>query len=381
MVRKPAHQWETRLHRAYRLERPATAGFVDDARAEAFELRFEDGRVGHAVLGLARQEACPAAASDPDFVHAVRAWLCARGQRNTHLVVREGGADETLDRAPFMVRELGSPAPAAVPQRIITLCPSNAEMVHALGCFERVIACEDSSDYPPEVAERERLGPDLGPDLDRVQALAPDLVISSLTVPGMERVVTGLRARGIPQLVLAPRSIADVLEECVVLGDMLGLAERGRALRARLESEIAELERALPAEPARVYLEWWPKPMFTPGAACYSNELIRLAGGRNVFGTREGSSLEISDGELLEADPDVCFVSWCGVALDKLDPEHLRKRPGLASLRAAQEGHVYALDEAFSGRPGPRMLEAARVMAAFIRGMSRDAAKSLASDS
>jgi iron complex transport system substrate-binding protein len=380
-VKKPAHQWETRLHQAYRLERPSTPGFAQDSRAEAFELRFHDGRVGHAVLGLARQEGCPTAVADPDFLHAVRAWLCARGQRQAHIVVRDGQAEYMLDQGSFTPAELGTPSTLAMPQRIITLCPSNAELVHALDCFERVIACEDSSDYPPEVAERERLGPDLGPDLERVRALAPDLVISSLTVPGMERVVTGLRARGLAQLVLAPRSLADVLEECVLAAQQLAVPERGQALRARLEQEIAELERALPERPQRVYLEWWPKPMFTPGSACYSNELIRLAGGSNVFAERPGSSVEITDQDLLAADPDACFVSWCGVALDKLDPEHLRKRPGLASLRAAQEGHVFPLDEAFSGRPGPRMLEAARVMAAFLRGMSRDAAKSVASDS
>jgi iron complex transport system substrate-binding protein len=67
------------------------------------------------------------------------------------------------------------------------------------------------------------------------------------------------------------------------------------------------------------------------------------------------------------ADPDLCFVSWCGVAEDKLDPQNLIRRPGLEGLRAAQAGRVFRLDEAFSGRPGPRMLEAARRMQLAIR--------------
>jgi iron complex transport system substrate-binding protein len=374
-VKKPTHQWETRLHRAFRVARPLAPPFADDSRAEAFELRFVDGRVGHATLGLERQEVDASAAADPDLVHAVRAWLCARGQRSLELYVRHGHHEQLLARGPFEARELGTHHASEPSARVITLCPSNAEMVHALDCFDRVIACEDSSDHPKEVAARERLGPDLGPDLDRVQTLAPDLVISSLTVPGMERVVTGLFARGIPQLVLAPRSVRDVLDECMLLALHLGVPERGCALFQELEREIVELERARPTTPARVYLEWWPKPMFTPGRTCYSNELIRLAGGRNVFAAREGSSIEVSAEELVHAAPDICFVSWCGVAHDKLDPENLRKRPGLATLPAVQQGHVYPLDEAFSGRPGPRMLEAARIMAGFIRGLSRDAAK------
>jgi iron complex transport system substrate-binding protein len=357
-VKKPAHQWETRRHLAYRKTFDVVPGFAHDPRAEAFELRFHDGRVAHATLGLTRQEVDEVGASDPDLQHAVQCWLCARGQRSMALLI--AGANEPICRE-FSASDLGDAA-LNRSARVVSLCPSNAELMHALDAFERVIACEDSSDFPPEVATRERLGPDLGPNLDRVRELAPDVVLSSLSVPGMERVVTGLRARDLPQLVFAPRSLADVLDEITFLAANLRLAERGRALRQRLESEIAELARTRRTPPVRVYLEWWPKPMFTPGGACYSNELIQLAGGANVFAERAGSSVEISEAELVAVRPEVCFVSWCGVARDKLDPEHLRKRPGLASLPAVQSGRVYALDEAFSGRPGPRMLEAARIM-------------------
>ena len=175
--------------------------------------------------------------------------------------------------------------------------------------------------------------------------------------------------RGLACVVLAPRSLADMLDDLARLGRLLGVERRADTLREDLREQIAALEREANTigAPARVYLEWWPRPMFSPGQACYSNELIRLAGGVNVFGERPGSSLEIRPDELVAADPEVCFVSWCGVAADKLDPRRLIERPGLGSLAAARAGHVYPLDERFSGRPGPRMLEAARIMAAGIR--------------
>jgi iron complex transport system substrate-binding protein len=253
--------------------------------------------------------------------------------------------------------------------RVVSLAPSNLECIEALGAFNRVIACEDSSDVPEHATALERLGPDLGPDLDRVAALGPDLVVASLTVPGMERVVTGLRARGLPFVVLAPRSIADMLDDLARLGRLLDLESRAHTLIAELREQIGVLEReaATIVSPARVYLEWWPRPMFSPARACYSNELIRLAGGVNVFGDRPGSSVEIGVDELLAAAPEICFVSWCGVEADKLDPRRLIERPGLEVLAAARDGHVYPLDERFAGRPGPRMLEAARIMAAGIR--------------
>jgi iron complex transport system substrate-binding protein len=339
VARKPEHQWETRLHRAV-----------------GEELRFFDGRVGRIELSLRRQVVDDASADDPDLPHAVRCWLAARGARRANLVTDSG---RLVDGAVFTVADLGGFEGAA--RRLVTLAPSNAEVVEALGCFPRVVACEDSSDHPPGVASLPRLGPDLGPDLDAVQQLQPDLVVSSLTVPGMERVVTGLRARGIPQLVLAPRSYADVVAEIARVGAALGVAERAAAVVADMKRQRAELEARAGAS-VRVYLEWWPKPMFTPGADCYSNELVALGGGVNVFGDRPGSSLQVTPAEVLEAAPDICFVSWCGVAEEKLDPENLRRRPGLEALEAP----VYRLDERFSGRPGPRMLEASRRIAAAI---------------
>jgi iron complex transport system substrate-binding protein len=366
-VKKPAHQWETRTHLAYRSADKPKGAFASDSRAEGFELRFHDGRTGHARLGLARQELDATALSCPDVIHAVQCWLVARGQRFVHLFETEGAERPRLvAEGAFDVSELSNARPATPPARLITLCPSNAELVHALGCFDRVIACEDSSDFPPEVQSLERLGPDLGPNLDRIRELAPDLVLSSLSVPGMERIVTGLRARGVPQCVLAPRRIADVLDQLVELGETLGVPARGWEARRRMEAEIDALSTRRPEVPVRIYLEWWPKPMFTPGESCYSNELIELAGGVNVFGERPGSSLEITPEELIEAEPELCFVSWCGVRADKLDPNNLIQRPGLENLAAAQRGDVFPLDEAFSGRPGPRMLEAARIMASAV---------------
>ncbi len=361
-MKKPEHQWETRLHLAVRLP-SVPESFADDARAEAFELRFRDGRRGHVVCGLTRQQADAVAASDPDLAHAVRCWLVARGSRTLALV----GPHGDLDAGPIDVERLGSASTNT--QRLITLAPSNAEVVHALGCFDRVVACEDSSDHPPRTRELPRLGPDLGPDLDRVAALAPELVVSSLSVPGMERIVTGLRSRGLPQVVLAPRSLADVYADVRRVAARLNVPDAGAQVLADLDAQRAALEAACSGEPVPVYLEWWPKPMFTPGSDCFSNELIRLAGGRNVFEGRPGSSLQIGPQELLAADPAICFVSWCGVAQAKLDPDNLIGRPGLESLSAARQGRVYALDEQFSGRPGPRMLEAARRMAAKIRSL------------
>lgn len=367
---KPAQQWQTRQHRALR-QAEAPARLAEDARAEAFVLEFADGRVGAAQCGLAVQYVDEHGASDPDLVHAVSAWLIARGARSIDL--RRASDEQPIASGPIGPEQLGVGPEHSCAGPLISICPSNAEAIGSLGCFDRVIACEDSSDFPPEVEAVERLGPDLGPDLDRIAELHEQhgvLVISSLSVPGMERNVTGLRARGVPQLVLAPRSIADVLAELERLGRVLGAQQQAAAVVASMREQIDALRGAAAGrKPTRVYLEWWPRPMYSPGADCYSNELIALAGGVNVFADRPGSSVEIGANELLAADPELCFISWCGVAADKLDVRRLIERPGLEALSAARAGRVFPLDERFSGRPGPRMLEAARVMAETIAAL------------
>lgn len=370
-MRKPEHRWRTRRHEAILVPRAEP-----QAHDERFELHFFEGAdegadegaarraVGHVWLRLDQQQVDAVAATDPDLPHAIRCWLAARGRFDLHMVDERG---QPAAAGSFDVEALGDPPADAPAQRLVTLAPSNAEVVEALGAFDRVVACEDSTDHPPEAASRIRLGPDLGPDLDRVAALDPDLVVSSLSVPGMERIVTGLRARGIAQVVLAPRSVDDVWSDLRRVGARLGLSERAEQVVASMRQQIAALEREHPARPVRIYLEWWPRPMFSPGRDTYANELIALAGGINVFGDRPGASVRIEPAELIDAAPELCFVSWCGVAEDKLDPGNLVGRSGLEALDAARAGRVVALDERFSGRPGPRMLEASRRMAAAIR--------------
>ncbi|MBL4689415.1 MAG: ABC transporter substrate-binding protein [Nannocystaceae bacterium] len=368
-ARKPEFQFCTGRHRAVRRSHE-TSIWPDDERAEAFDLLDADGqRVGVASLGMRAQVVDRSLADDPGLPYAVKAWLAARGARSIALTDEDGWA---LAQGSFTVSELSTSGDRAVTEhgggaaRIVTLAPSNADIVVALHAFDRVVACEASSEPPVGFETVERLGPDLAPDLDRIAALAPDLVLSSLSVPGMERVVTGLQARGISQLVLAPQSLADVMAEIEAVAVALGIERRGQDVVGGMQREVAELQSSLRSPAARVYLEWWPKPMFTPGADCFSRELIELAGGRNVFGDRPGASNQIDADALLAADPDVCFLSWCGVAEDKIDPSTLARREGLQGLRAAEQGHVHVLDERFSGRPGPRMLEAARRMAAVI---------------
>lgn len=363
MPKKPTTRWETELHHAIR-DDASVPRHGQDTRAECFDLVFEDGHRGRAEFCLDEQRIdAESFAKDPELVVATQAWLIARGQRQLHLRTMDG---QKLAQGAVEPADLDQPGEMNATQGLISLAPSNYDLAEVFGlCDERLLACEDST-TPGAGCSPEKLGPDLNPDLDRAQALRPALVLASLTVPGMERVVLGLRRRQLPYIVFAPRRLDDIEQDIRRLSQAVGISgeqqlEEFRALRASLARGAEQLRR-----PVRVFLEWWPRPQFSPGAHCYSNELIALAGGVNIFADQEGSSLEVSPAQVAERGPELAFVSWCGVALEKLDPSRMAQHEELRDLEMLREGRVYPLDEALSGRPGPRVLRAAQVMAEQI---------------
>jgi len=290
---------------------------------------------------------------------AVTAWVLARGGRRLHLngearAISPGG----LDRPPT--------GPVA---RVVSIAPSNAEIVGGLAAADLLVGVESSTDFPPEVTGLPRLGPDLHVDMEALAALKPDLVLASLTVPGMERNIAALDALGLPMLVTAPQSLEGIQEDLLRVGAAIGREQAAREAVARMERSLSALEAGRPAgPPVRVLLQWWHQPIFTPGEACWSNALIERAGGVNVFRGLPGQSAQVTPEAVAEADPEVIFLSWCGVPREKLNPRRVLRRADLASVTAVREGRVYALDEALVGRPGPRVVQGIARMAELLRG-------------
>ena len=98
--------------------------------------------------------------------------------------------------------------------RVVSHTCSNTEIVCALGCSDMLVGVDDHSDFPPEVVRGlPKVGPDLGVDAKRVEQLKPDLVLTSLTVPGHEKIVDALEAAGLPLLVVEPQSLEDVYSD------------------------------------------------------------------------------------------------------------------------------------------------------------------------
>lgn len=250
--------------------------------------------------------------------------------------------------------------------RLVSLACSNTEIVTALGCGHLLVGVDDHSDWPEDVvAPLPRVGPDLDVDVDKVRALEPDLVLATLTVPGHEAVVERLEAAGLPYIAPEPTSLEDVYSNILEIADRLGVPERGHDVVAGMRAEL-DTGAYGEADAPTLLVEWWPKPVITPGRRSWTTDVIRAAGGRAVLADEPVKSRPVSDEEVRSLAPDAFVLSWCGVDPAKYRPDVIYSKELWRDLPALRNKRVYCVPEAYLGRPGPRLVDGARALRAIV---------------
>ena len=248
--------------------------------------------------------------------------------------------------------------------RVFSHTCSNTEIVCALGAADQLVGVDTDSDYPANVVSKlPKLGRDLELDVAAVRALEPDLVLSSLTVPGHERIVGELRERGLQVYVADPLSLDDVYGDILAIGQLLGRLQAAQVLVAEMQQAMPE--RLLGQRPP-VLVEWWPKPVIAPAADSWVNQLLWKAGGCNPWAQAEGKSLQLATEAVLDAAPQAIVMSWCGVKVDKYRPQQVLKREDWEQVPAVRMQRVLPISEEFLGRPGPRLVQGYRALCAVV---------------
>ncbi|WP_096202557.1 cobalamin-binding protein [Bacillus sp. FJAT-45350] len=241
--------------------------------------------------------------------------------------------------------------------RLISICPSNTEMLEYLGLIDHVVAVDDFSDWPNEVNNLPRLGPDLSIDMDKLESFNPDLVVASLSVPGMERNVEALKERNIPHIVLNPNSLEDIANDLLALGKATNTLEQATIVVGKFKNIINEYQNLSKSiEKKSYYWEWWPKPVFTPGKKNWLTEISALAGGYNLFSDKAEASIQTTWADVHSRNPDRICLVWVGVKQEKMNPKLIRSRPGWSDLPAVKDDKIYILEEQLFCRPSPRLL-------------------------
>jgi iron complex transport system substrate-binding protein len=247
--------------------------------------------------------------------------------------------------------------------RIASLCPSNTEIVHALGLSKYLVAVDNYSDYPIHVVNKvPKVGPDLQIDMDRLAALKPDLTLSSLSVPGMEKVVANAASANLTQIVLSPHSMTDIyndmyrvaaaVPEVLSREDVDAVVNRLKHRVDRIQALTASLRHR-----PRLYWEWWMKPIFSPAKENWLTELSELAGAVNIFGDHPGDQVQDDGESVTEANPDYYLAVWTGVPQHKVPLTKLFAHGRLTETSMFLNKRVYVLSEGLYCRPSPRLID------------------------
>jgi iron complex transport system substrate-binding protein len=252
--------------------------------------------------------------------------------------------------------------------RVVSICPSNTELLFFLGIREEVAGLDNHSDWPEEWRHLPRVGPDLQINIEKVKQLSPDLVIASLSVPGMERNIEVLKRENLPTLVLNPKTFADIADDFRTLGEALGKKTEGETAAERFLAEIDRIRRHVPQgkRPTRLYWEWWPKPVFTPGKKNWLTEVSRLAGGVNVFEDEDAESVQTDWAGVKNRRPDLALIVWTGIDIRRIKKELITTRPDWQGETFAHPENVHILPEGWYCRPSPRLLTGIKHLAHLL---------------
>jgi iron complex transport system substrate-binding protein len=252
----------------------------------------------------------------------------------------------------------------AAPQRIVSLAPSNTEILYALGLQDRIVGVDVNSNYPPEALSKPRMGGMANVSIASVIGAKPDLVLVSQFTPAST--VNDLSAAGLKVFCSHPDNASDTERTIITLGSILGVPDSARQLYDNMSAEIAPITEKTSRlnesrKPTVLMIITLDPPMYVADPGNYMDSLITIGGGRNV-----ATGAVMTKEEVLEADPDMIIVpltDWTQATYDSLKNG---SEPWMRGLKAVQNGRVYAVDYDAVGRPGPRMGEGAMLIVGVL---------------
>jgi len=247
---------------------------------------------------------------------------------------------------------------AQSPQRIVSLLPSLTETVCELDQCHRLVGVDRYSNHPASVRSLPQAGGGIDPNIETIVALRPDVVLMATSSRGVQR----LESLGLKVLALEPRSSTDAQRVMGKLGQLLEVPDAQRIWRA-IDAGVSAAAQSLPARqrPLRVYYEV-STGGYAAGTQSFIGEMMGRLGVQNIVTPDLGPFPRINPEYVVRADPDLIMIGSRNV-------QGLELRPGWAGMRALRERRVCIFTPEESDvlvRPGPRMADAARLMARCI---------------
>ena len=251
----------------------------------------------------------------------------------------------------------------AEPTRVVSMLPSYTETLCAVGACDKLVGVDRYSDFPAQVQALPNLGGTLSEtNVEGLVALEPDLVLVSESGD----LAQTLRDLGLTVHAGSPQTFEETFDYFERMGQMLNREAQAQALIARTRLEIGEVEsRTRGLDTPSVYYEIDATP-YSVGPTSFIGTLIQKAGGDNIVSADQGEFPQLEPEYIVAANPEIIIL---GNAPSGESVETLEARPGFASLDAMQSGRVVELSEEqvnIMNRPGPRIAEAAKLLASIL---------------
>jgi len=265
-------------------------------------------------------------------------------------------------------REVTLAGPA---QRIVSLAPSNTEIVCALDACDRLVGVTDFDNFPTEVVDLPKVVVQTQVDLERLVAAEPDLVLAAGNELTPSSVIERIEDLGVPVLVLYPESLDEVYADIELVGDAIGRRAEANELVDGLRVRVAAVEDAVAgvSAPLTLYEVFHAEgTTYTAGEGSFLASLLALAGAEPVTGDAEGV---MGAEELAAADPELILLGTASYDSALADPaaalDAVRARPGWGELAAVRDGNVIPyLADIVTTRPGPRIVDGLEALARAI---------------
>jgi len=255
-----------------------------------------------------------------------------------------------------------------MPEKIISLAPSNTEILYALGLEDRLVGVTEYCDYPEAAKEKPKIGGFSTVDIEKVVEIQPDLILAANiheaeVIPQLERL-------GLTVLAVDSKTVEEVLESIKLVGRATGKEEAAAQLTAEMEKRIKAVTDKTAAlsetQRPRVFYILWHDPLMTAGRETRIHELIEKAGGINIARDLAGEYPKPSLEAVIMANPQVIIAgSGHGNGQD-IPVQFALTEPRLAEVEARQKGRIYGIDSDLTSRPGPRIVDGLEKLAEFI---------------
>lgn len=261
----------------------------------------------------------------------------------------------------------------AQPKRVVSTVPGLTEILFALGLGDRVAGVSEYCRYPEAALAKPKVGSFLQPNLETIASLRPDLV---LIIKNPVRLRQRLEAIGLRVEELDLETLPGILSAIDRLGVLTSTQGKAAALRSSLEKRLAAVKAKVKQRKRVTFLVGRTpqrlEGMVAVGPNSYLDELMRAAGGDNIFADSPAMYPKISIEQLLARDPDVIFEMGDavheGIAENKYREDVLTVWARLPGLKAVREKRVFPLNDNIYVVPGPRFVEAAEKFYAMLHG-------------